>query len=93
MIPPVDRTIALVGLMGVGKSTVGRRLAARLGLPFIDGDDEIETAAAMSVSLFDFTVPEIDDLVTCENPIAEENKIMRRKIFFIFVLLINLVQN
>ena len=50
MIPPVDRTIALVGLMGVGKSTVGRRLAARLGLPFIDGDDEIETAAAMSVS-------------------------------------------
>lgn len=49
-IPPVDRTIALVGLMGVGKSTVGRRLAARLRLPFVDGDDEIETAAAMSVS-------------------------------------------
>lgn len=49
-IPPVDRTIALVGLMGVGKSTVGRRLAARLGLPFTDGDDEIEKAAAMSVS-------------------------------------------
>ncbi len=49
-IPPVDRTIALVGLMGVGKSTVGRRLAGRLGLPFTDGDDEIEKAAAMSVS-------------------------------------------
>ncbi len=49
-IPPVTRTIALVGLMGVGKSTVGRRLAARLGLPFADGDDEIEAAAAMSVS-------------------------------------------
>ena len=45
-----DRTIALVGLMGVGKSTVGRRLAARLGLPFGDGDDEVEQAAGMSVS-------------------------------------------
>ncbi len=57
MLPPSDtpspfenRTIALVGLMGVGKSTVGRRLAARLGLPFADGDDEIEQAAGMSVS-------------------------------------------
>src|SRR5690606_38247935 len=36
--------------MGVGKSTVGRRLANRLGLPFADGDDEIERAAGMSVS-------------------------------------------
>ena len=36
--------------MGVGKSTVGRRLAARLGLPFADGDDEIEQAAGMTVS-------------------------------------------
>ena len=44
------RTIALVGLMGVGKSTVGRRLAARLGLPFHDADQEIEAAAARSVS-------------------------------------------
>lgn len=49
-IPYENRTIALVGLMGVGKSTVGRRLAARLGLPFADGDDEIERAAGMSVS-------------------------------------------
>ena len=46
----IDRTIALVGLMGVGKSTVGRRLAARLGLPFADGDDEIEQAAGMTVA-------------------------------------------
>jgi shikimate kinase len=45
-----DRTIALVGLMGVGKSTVGRRLGQRLGLPFADGDDEIEQAAGMTVS-------------------------------------------
>lgn len=45
-----NRTIALVGLMGVGKSTVGRRLAARIGLPFADGDDEIERAAGMTVS-------------------------------------------
>jgi len=46
-IPYRMRTIALVGLMGVGKSTVGRRLAARLGLPFQDGDEAIETAARL----------------------------------------------
>jgi shikimate kinase len=40
-----ERSIVLVGLMGVGKSTVGRRLARRLGLPFVDSDDEIERAA------------------------------------------------
>lgn len=44
------KPIVLVGLMGVGKSTVGRRLAARLGLPFVDADSEIETAAGMSVA-------------------------------------------
>ncbi len=49
-IPVQERTIALVGLMGVGKSTVGRRLARRLGLPFADGDVEIEAAAGMTVS-------------------------------------------
>jgi shikimate kinase len=49
-IPLHGRTIALVGLMGVGKSTVGRRLARRLGLPFADGDVEIEAAAGMTVS-------------------------------------------
>jgi shikimate kinase len=49
-IPVHRRTIALVGLMGVGKSTVGRRLARRLNLPFVDGDIEIEAAAAMTVS-------------------------------------------
>ncbi|WP_439471362.1 shikimate kinase [Brevundimonas sp.] len=49
-IPVHKRTIALVGLMGVGKSTVGRRLARRLGLAFADGDEEIESAAGMTVS-------------------------------------------
>ena len=49
-IPVHRRSIALVGLMGVGKSTVGRRLAGRLKLPFADGDVEIEAAAGMSVS-------------------------------------------
>jgi shikimate kinase len=44
------RIIALVGLMGVGKSTVGRRLAQRLGLAFVDGDEAIEAAARMTVS-------------------------------------------
>lgn len=47
---PPRRTIALIGLMGVGKSTVGRRLAQRLNLPFADGDHEIEAAAGMTVS-------------------------------------------
>lgn len=42
--------IVLVGLMGVGKSTVGRRLASRLKLPFVDADHEIEVAAAMTIS-------------------------------------------
>ena len=44
------RSIVLVGLMGAGKTCVGRRLAKRMGLPFIDADAEIEKAAAMSVS-------------------------------------------
>jgi len=43
--PLLDRPIVLVGLMGVGKSTVGRRLARRLGLPFVDSDSAIEEAA------------------------------------------------
>jgi shikimate kinase len=46
------RSIVLVGMMGVGKSSVGRRLAARLSIPFIDADSEIEKAAGM-------TIPEI----------------------------------
>lgn len=54
VIPARDRTIALVGLMGVGKSTVGRRLAKRLDLPFQDGDHAIEDAAGMAVAdIFD----------------------------------------
>ncbi len=52
--PPDQRPIVLVGLMGVGKSTVGRRLAARLKLPFVDADEEIEAAAGMTVAeIFD----------------------------------------
>lgn len=43
------RTIALVGLMGVGKSSVGRRLANALDLPFRDADSEVETAAGRSI--------------------------------------------
>ena len=44
------RTIALVGLMGAGKSSVGRRLASVLGLPFRDADEEVERAAGRSVA-------------------------------------------
>jgi shikimate kinase len=43
------RPIVLVGLMGAGKSSIGRRLAARLNVPFIDADDEIEKAANLSI--------------------------------------------
>lgn len=48
--PIVNRTVVLVGLMGAGKSTVGRRLAERLRLPFIDSDDEIVKAADLTIS-------------------------------------------
>ena len=44
------RSIVLVGMMGAGKSSVGRRLAARLGLGFVDADSEIEAAAGMSIA-------------------------------------------
>ncbi len=44
------KPIVLVGLMGAGKTTVGRRLAQRLRLPFVDADAEIESAAGMSVT-------------------------------------------
>ncbi len=43
------RLIVLVGMMGAGKSTIGRRLAARLNVPFVDADTEIETAAGMTI--------------------------------------------
>jgi shikimate kinase len=46
----LDRPIVLVGLMGAGKSTVGRRLAKRLGLPFIDTDAAIQDAAGYSAA-------------------------------------------
>jgi shikimate kinase len=42
-------SIVLVGMMGAGKSTIGRRLSARLRLPFLDADTEIEAAAGMSI--------------------------------------------
>lgn len=43
------RSLVLVGMMGAGKTTIGRRLAGRLGLPFLDADHEIEQAAGMSI--------------------------------------------
>lgn len=44
------RSVVLVGMMGAGKSTIGRRLAARLRLSFVDADAEIEAAAMMSIA-------------------------------------------
>lgn len=50
----IDRPIVLIGLMGVGKSTVGRRLGQRLRLPFVDSDREVELAAGMTIAdMFD----------------------------------------
>ena len=46
----IDKPIALVGLMGVGKTTVGRRLAKKLGYVFLDSDDEIEKASGRTVA-------------------------------------------
>src|ERR1700723_82182 len=45
-----SRSIVLVGMMGVGKSSIGRRLGVRLGVPFVDADAEIEAAAGMSIA-------------------------------------------
>ncbi|MGX1307369.1 shikimate kinase [Amorphus suaedae] len=45
-----QRSIVLVGMPGAGKTTVGRRLATRLGIPFVDADHEIETAAGMDIA-------------------------------------------
>jgi shikimate kinase len=45
-----SRSLVLVGMMGAGKSSIGRRLAARLEIPFVDADAEIERAAGMTIS-------------------------------------------
>ena len=44
------RSVVLVGMMGAGKSSIGRRLALRLGVPFVDADAEIEKAAQMTIT-------------------------------------------
>jgi shikimate kinase len=46
----INRPVVLVGMMGVGKTSIGKRLAARLGTPFVDADDEIEKAAGLSIT-------------------------------------------
>lgn len=50
LVARIDRPIVLVGLMGVGKSTIGRRLAQVLNLPFADADDEIVSAAKRPIT-------------------------------------------
>lgn len=50
MKPEISTTIALVGLMGAGKSAIGARLASRLEVPFFDSDVEVESEAGLSIS-------------------------------------------
>jgi len=66
-----DKIILLVGLMGSGKTSVGKRLARRLSLPFVDGDQEIEKAAGLSLV----------DVLKCfgeQEYRAGEERVMRR---------------
>src|ERR1700739_2082826 len=50
ILPDSDRSIVLIGLMGAGKTAIGKRLAAQLGLPFFDADQEIERAAGATIA-------------------------------------------
>ena len=58
--PRLIRPVVLVGLMGAGKTTVGRRLAAALNAGFVDSDEQIETAARMSVGAIFATMGEAE---------------------------------
>ena len=67
----IDKIILLVGLMGSGKTSVGKRLAKKLNLPFIDGDQEVEKAAGLSLV----------DVLKCfgeEEYRAGEERVMKR---------------
>ena len=66
-----ERTIVLVGMMGAGKTSVGRRLAGRLGIPFMDADSEIEAAAGL-------TIPEIFERHGEDHFRAGERKVIAR---------------
>lgn len=71
MINKIDKIILLVGLMGSGKTSVGKRLAKKLNVPFVDGDCEVEKAAGLSLK----------DLLKCfgENEFrAGEMRVMKR---------------
>ena len=48
--PLLTKTLVLVGMPGAGKSCVGKRLAAQMGVPFVDSDSEVETAAGMKIN-------------------------------------------
>lgn len=71
MVNKINKIILLVGLMGSGKTSVGKRLAKKLNLPFVDGDQEIEKAAGLSLV----------DVLKCfgeEEYRAGEKRVMKR---------------
>lgn len=71
MIKKINKIILLVGLMGSGKTSVGKRLAQKLNLPFVDGDQEVEKAAGLSLI----------DVLKCFGPEeyrAGEMRVMKR---------------
>lgn len=73
LVSRLDRPVVLVGMMGVGKSSVGKRLAALLKCPFLDGDDEIEKSAQM-------TIPEIFEAFGEEHFRDGERRVIARLI-------------
>lgn len=70
MTPP-QRMIVLIGLMGAGKTSIGRKLADRLGLPFVDADEEIVKAA-------DLSIPDIFEIYGEQEFRAGEERVIKR---------------
>ena len=74
----LHKTVVLVGMMGAGKTAVGRALAARLGVPFLDSDAEIESAANMTIPEIFERDGEADSHCSVNRKIWDDNTMRRR---------------